>query len=132
MYEWANDSTPLCVCVRVHKASKQLFKSINLILSLFILGIITTTARKLDRENQPEHILEVMISDNGMPQLSSTTRIVIEVDDINDHSPEFDQKLYKVQIPANAIIDQSLFQVIFSINFLVVHIFILLNKNNWI
>lgn len=49
--------------------------------------------------------------DNGIPQLSSTTRIVITVDDINDHSPEFEQKFFKVLIPANAIIDQALFQV---------------------
>lgn len=74
-------------------------------------GLITTTARKLDRENQPEHILEVLVVDNGEPELSSTTRVVIAVQDINDHSPEFDQKVYKVQIPANAVIDQPLFQV---------------------
>lgn len=70
-----------------------------------------------------------------MPQLSSTTRVVVavsffikstitcnlsqksrflfQVEDINDHSPEFDQKFYKFQIPANAEIDQSLFQVSF-------------------
>jgi len=52
-----------------------------------------------------------MVMDNGVPQLSSTTRVVISVEDINDHSPEFDQKLYKVQIPANAKIEQTLFQV---------------------
>lgn len=54
--------------------------------------------------------------DNGMPQLSSTTRVVVAVEDINDHSPEFDQKFYKFQIPANAEIDQSLFQVSFFIS----------------
>ncbi|XP_052890694.1 fat-like cadherin-related tumor suppressor homolog [Anopheles moucheti] len=73
-------------------------------------GLITTTARKLDRENQPEHILEVLVMDNGDPQLSSTTRVVVQVEDVNDHAPEFDQKMYKVQIPANAKIDQPLFQ----------------------
>lgn len=52
-----------------------------------------------------------MVLDNGTPELSSTTRVVIDVEDINDHSPEFDQKVYKVQIPANAAINQSLFQV---------------------
>lgn len=52
-----------------------------------------------------------MVTDNGIPQLSSTTRIVITVDDINDHSPEFDQKFYKVLIPSHAKIDQPLFQV---------------------
>lgn len=54
---------------------------------------------------------KVMVTDNGIPQLSSTTRVVITVDDINDHSPEFDQKFYKVQIPSNARVDQPLFQV---------------------
>lgn len=49
--------------------------------------------------------------DNGVPQLSSTTRVVISVEDVNDHSPEFDQKFYKVQIPASAALDQALFQV---------------------
>lgn len=49
--------------------------------------------------------------DNGEPQLSSTTRVVVQVEDVNDHAPEFDQKMYKVQIPANAKIDQPLFQV---------------------
>lgn len=52
-----------------------------------------------------------MVMDNGIPQLSSTTRIVVDVEDINDHGPEFDQKSYKVQIPANAKLDQALFQV---------------------
>lgn len=52
-----------------------------------------------------------MVADNGTPPLSSTTRIVVTVEDINDHSPEFDQKLYKVQIPSNAKVDQALFQV---------------------
>lgn len=52
-----------------------------------------------------------MVIDNGVPELSSTTRVVVIVEDINDHNPEFDQKFYKVQIPANAKIDQPLFQV---------------------
>ncbi|XP_035790783.1 fat-like cadherin-related tumor suppressor homolog isoform X2 [Anopheles albimanus] len=73
-------------------------------------GLITTTTRKLDRETQPEHILEVLVMDNGEPQLSSTTRVVVQVEDINDHAPDFEQKMYKVQIPANARIDQPLFQ----------------------
>ncbi|XP_017769468.1 PREDICTED: fat-like cadherin-related tumor suppressor homolog isoform X4 [Nicrophorus vespilloides] len=65
-------------------------------------GNITTTTRKLDRETQEEHILEVQISDNGNPPLSSTTRVVVRVEDINDNAPEFEQSFYKVQIPATA------------------------------
>ncbi|XP_019772654.2 fat-like cadherin-related tumor suppressor homolog isoform X8 [Dendroctonus ponderosae] len=74
-------------------------------------GVITTTARKLDRETQDEHILEVLISDNGVPPLSSTTRVVIKVDDINDNSPEFvEQAFYTVTIPATGNYDRAMFQ----------------------
>uniref|UniRef100_A0A6I8R583 FAT atypical cadherin 1 n=1 Tax=Xenopus tropicalis TaxID=8364 RepID=A0A6I8R583_XENTR len=41
-------------------------------------GLITTTSRKLDREQQSEHILEIKAVDNGRPQKSSTTRLHIE------------------------------------------------------
>lgn len=50
--------------------------------------------------------------DDGEPtQLSSTTRVVIQVEDANDNAPEFDQKTYNVEIPSNAKINQKLFQV---------------------
>lgn len=50
--------------------------------------------------------------DDGEPtQLSSTTRVVIQVQDANDNAPEFDQKTYNVEIPSNAKINQKLFQV---------------------
>jgi hypothetical protein len=55
---------------------------------------------------------QVMIMDDGEPtQLSSTTLVVIGVQDTNDNVPEFDQKTYNVEIPSNAQIDQKLFQV---------------------
>ncbi|XP_024879658.1 fat-like cadherin-related tumor suppressor homolog isoform X4 [Temnothorax curvispinosus] len=75
-------------------------------------GLISTSGRKLDRENQAEHVLEVTVRDNGRPPLSSTTRVVIEVADINDHGPEFEQKFYTVQIPASPATDKPLFQVL--------------------
>lgn len=49
--------------------------------------------------------------DNGEPNLSSTTRVVVKVGDVNDNAPEFDQKTYNVRMPSNAVIDQKLFQV---------------------
>ncbi|XP_076646631.1 FAT atypical cadherin kugelei isoform X8 [Halictus rubicundus] len=75
-------------------------------------GLITTSGRKLDRENQAEHVLEVTVRDDGRPSLSSTTRVVIAVADINDHGPEFEQKFYTVQIPASPSSDKPLFQVL--------------------
>ncbi|XP_014600494.1 PREDICTED: fat-like cadherin-related tumor suppressor homolog isoform X3 [Polistes canadensis] len=73
-------------------------------------GLITTSGRKLDRENQAEHVLEVTVRDDGRPPLSSTTRIVVEVADVNDHGPEFEQKFYTVQIPATPSTDKPFFQ----------------------
>lgn len=49
--------------------------------------------------------------DDGEPQLSSTTRVVIIVEDVNDNPPEFDQKTYNVEVPSNAKLNQKLFQV---------------------
>ncbi|XP_064544890.1 fat-like cadherin-related tumor suppressor homolog isoform X2 [Drosophila montana] len=74
-------------------------------------GLLKTTERKLDRENQSEHILEVSISDNGSPILTSTTRVVVSVLDINDNSPVFDQRVYKVQVPSTTNMNESIFQV---------------------
>ncbi|OCT86214.1 protocadherin Fat 2 [Xenopus laevis] len=62
-------------------------------------GLISTTTKQLDRENKEEHILEVTVSDNGMPPLQSTSRVVIEVLDVNDNPPMFPQKLFTVQLP---------------------------------
>ncbi|KAK0071316.1 hypothetical protein PV325_013135, partial [Microctonus aethiopoides] len=52
----------------------------------------------------------VTVRDNGIPPLSSTTRVVVQVEDINDHGPEFEQKFYTVRIPASADTNKTLFQ----------------------
>ncbi|XP_058985182.1 fat-like cadherin-related tumor suppressor homolog isoform X2 [Musca domestica] len=75
-------------------------------------GELMTTERKLDRENQVEHILEVRISDNGFPSLYSTTRVVVSVKDINDNSPQFEQRFYKIQIPSTSDINVPIFQIL--------------------
>ena len=56
---------------------------------------------------------QVTVKDDGTPSLSSTTRIVVQVDDVNDHGPMFEQKFYTVQIPASPIAspEDPLFQV---------------------
>uniref|UniRef100_A0A9J8DFP2 FAT atypical cadherin 2 n=1 Tax=Cyprinus carpio carpio TaxID=630221 RepID=A0A9J8DFP2_CYPCA len=61
-------------------------------------GVISTRA-PLDREQKAEHIIEVMVSDEGAPPLSSTATIVIEVLDENDNSPQFSHKLFQVKLP---------------------------------
>ncbi|XP_042222155.1 fat-like cadherin-related tumor suppressor homolog isoform X3 [Homarus americanus] len=67
-------------------------------------GEIHTTARRLDRETQAEHVLEVTISDGDDPTtaLSSTTYIAVNVLDENDHAPVFLERLYKFFVPVIA------------------------------
>ncbi|XP_069487651.1 protocadherin Fat 1 isoform X1 [Ambystoma mexicanum] len=62
-------------------------------------GFITTTSRKLDREQQAEHILEVTVSDHGLPSKSSVARVIVKVLDENDNKPHFLQKFYKIRLP---------------------------------
>ncbi|KAJ7405115.1 Protocadherin Fat 3 [Willisornis vidua] len=62
-------------------------------------GLITTTSRKLDREQQGEHILEVTVTDNGTPAKSTIARVIVRVLDENDNKPQFLQKFYKIRLP---------------------------------
>uniref|UniRef100_A0ACB8EIB1 Uncharacterized protein n=1 Tax=Sphaerodactylus townsendi TaxID=933632 RepID=A0ACB8EIB1_9SAUR len=64
-----------------------------------IPGVIYTTSQQLDREYKAEHILEVSVSDNGEPPLKSTSRVVLEVMDVNDNAPSFPHKLFVVNLP---------------------------------
>jgi hypothetical protein len=51
------------------------------------------------------------VSDSGTPALSSTTRVVVTVADMNDNAPVFEQMYYKVTIPESSNLDVPLFQV---------------------
>nr|AAO15696.1 protocadherin [Danio rerio] len=62
-------------------------------------GLVTTTSRKLDREQQDEHILEITVSDQGVPAKSTTVRVIVKVLDENDNSPQFMEKVYKIKLP---------------------------------
>ncbi|KAM9376180.1 LOW QUALITY PROTEIN: protocadherin Fat 2 [Pholidichthys leucotaenia] len=61
-------------------------------------GVISTLSA-LDREDKPEHSIEVIVSDNGSPPLRSTATVVIKVLDANDNRPKFTDKLFHVKLP---------------------------------
>ncbi|KAE8286342.1 Protocadherin Fat 2 FAT tumor suppressor-like protein 2 Precursor [Larimichthys crocea] len=61
-------------------------------------GVISTLSA-LDREDKPEHSVEVIVSDNGSPSLRSTATVVIRVLDANDNRPKFTDKLFHVKLP---------------------------------
>ncbi|XP_060102406.1 protocadherin Fat 1 isoform X1 [Heteronotia binoei] len=62
-------------------------------------GLITTTSRRLDREQQAEHILEVTVTDNGIPPKSTLARVIVKILDENDNKPQFLQKFYQIRLP---------------------------------
>uniref|UniRef100_A0A5F8H1R8 Protocadherin Fat 3 n=1 Tax=Monodelphis domestica TaxID=13616 RepID=A0A5F8H1R8_MONDO len=62
-------------------------------------GLITTTSRKLDREQQAEHFLEVTVTDGGSSPKQSTVWVVVQVLDENDNKPQFPEKVYQIKLP---------------------------------
>ncbi|XP_030622122.1 protocadherin Fat 2 [Chanos chanos] len=68
-------------------------------------GVIRTLS-PLDREQKAEHIIEVIVSDNGAPALRSTATVVIQVLDKNDNSPQFSHKLFQVKLAEQHDTDQ--------------------------
>ncbi|KAG8191618.1 hypothetical protein JTE90_018547 [Oedothorax gibbosus] len=75
-------------------------------------GLITTTSKMLDRETQVEHVLEITVSDNGVSPLTSTTRVVVKVIDVNDHAPTFFQRLQRCYVPQQPKQGPTLCQVL--------------------
>ena len=57
-------------------------------IAYLISGVITTIA-PLNREAISRHELTVMVRDSGLPSKRSLARVVINVEDHNDHAPVF-------------------------------------------
>ncbi|XP_066515899.1 protocadherin Fat 1a isoform X2 [Hoplias malabaricus] len=70
-------------------------------------GLVTTTSRKLDREQQDEHILEITVTDQGVPVRSSTVRVIVKVLDENDNRPVFMEKVYKIKLPEREKVEKE-------------------------
>ncbi|XP_048187604.1 protocadherin beta-16-like [Perognathus longimembris pacificus] len=58
--------------------------------------------KELDREQEPELRLTLTALDGGSPPRTGTSQVRIEVGDINDNAPEFQQPVYTVQVPENS------------------------------
>uniref|UniRef100_A0A8C2HX84 FAT atypical cadherin 3b n=1 Tax=Cyprinus carpio TaxID=7962 RepID=A0A8C2HX84_CYPCA len=79
---------------RITAGNPQNFFSIN-----SNTGLITTTSRKLDREQQAEHFLEVTVIDGGGIFRQSTVWVIVHVQDENDNMPEFKESVYRIRLP---------------------------------
>ena len=63
--------------------------------------VIVTTDRSTDRETAARHQLTLACMDDGQPSLSSHMNIVVNVVDIDDHSPQFTQSVYNYSLTEN-------------------------------
>ncbi|ETE56039.1 Protocadherin alpha-1, partial [Ophiophagus hannah] len=55
----------------------------------------------LDREENPVHHLVLTATDGGEPNLTGTVQLVINVLDVNDNPPVFNQSVYRVKLLEN-------------------------------
>ena len=60
-------------------------------------GTVTTT-RTLDRESIPVHYFKVVAQDEGRPVRTGETRLRVIVEDINDHTPQFERGVYEKSV----------------------------------
>ncbi|XP_059080013.1 cadherin-related tumor suppressor-like [Tigriopus californicus] len=72
----------------------------------FAIGRIDGVLRSLsslDREIESSYLLTIKAIDNGIPSLSSSMQVRVEVTDENDNSPVFSPKFYSAKVLENAI-----------------------------
>jgi len=70
-----------------------------------------TTLAALDRETHDAYNVTVVCTDRGRPQLTSRRSLIIAVDDVNDHAPEFLRSLYVGELIENNYVGASVVQV---------------------
>ncbi|XP_040929728.1 protocadherin Fat 3 isoform X3 [Betta splendens] len=87
-------ATPSRLSYRITAGNPQNFFSVNP-----KTGLITTTARKLDREQQAEHFLEVTVIDGPVTTRQSTVWVMVHIEDENDNPPTFPEVTYRISLP---------------------------------
>ncbi|NXM77210.1 PCDAD protein, partial [Serilophus lunatus] len=68
-------------------------------------------AKQLDRESLPVHRLLLTASDGGRPSLTGTMELLISVLDANDNAPQFNQSVYNVVLPEDALVGKLIARV---------------------
>uniref|UniRef100_A0A672UFU7 Protocadherin alpha subfamily C, 2 n=1 Tax=Strigops habroptila TaxID=2489341 RepID=A0A672UFU7_STRHB len=66
-------------------------------------SLFLVLAKPLDRETMPIHRLVLTATDGGRPPLTGTVELVISVLDANDNAPQFNQSVYSVVLPEDAL-----------------------------
>ncbi|XP_064018311.1 protocadherin gamma-B5-like [Pogoniulus pusillus] len=59
------------------------------------------TASELDRETASGYNITITARDRGIPALSSSAELVLEVSDVNDNAPVFEEEVYNAYVEEN-------------------------------
>ncbi|XP_053321583.1 protocadherin gamma-B5-like isoform X13 [Spea bombifrons] len=69
------------------------------------------TSSTLDREDMDSYNITIRATDKGSPPLSTTKTIKLDVSDVNDNAPIFEQAEYAVFIPENKPSGSSIYSI---------------------
>ncbi|XP_068446297.1 protocadherin beta-16-like [Clinocottus analis] len=69
------------------------------------------TESELDRETASEYNITVTCSDEGVPSLSSSVTLTLQISDVNDNAPVFERSSYEAYIVENNTPGLSIFTV---------------------
>ena len=86
--------------------NSELMYNITSIIPELHFGINSTTGDvfntvALDRETISSYNITIQVTDKGFPAMSSTSVLVITVNDINDNPPEFIEPVYRIALSEN-------------------------------
>ncbi len=65
----------------------------------------------LDRERESEYNISVTCADEGVPSLSSSVTLSLQISDVNDNAPVFDKNSYEASVQENNTPGLSIFTV---------------------
>lgn len=69
------------------------------------------TAATFDREKEDQYRVTLTCTDKGQIPMSSSARIIVDIQDDNDHSPTFSQESYKVSLSENNEVGVSISRI---------------------
>ncbi|XP_077103422.1 protocadherin gamma-A11-like isoform X36 [Siphateles boraxobius] len=70
------------------------------------------TDSDLDRERESEYNISVTCADEGVPSLSSSVTLSLQISDVNDNAPVFEKSSYEASVQENNTPGLSIFTVI--------------------
>ncbi|XP_043106946.1 protocadherin beta-16-like isoform X25 [Puntigrus tetrazona] len=118
----SEDSTPgtVVAMMKVDDADSGVNGQINCIINDNIpFALISSSSnfislrieQQMDREREAEHNISVTCSDQGVPALSSSVSLRVQITDVNDNAPVFEKSHYEASVLENNTPGLSIFTV---------------------